>query len=105
MPVSELASAIPNSLPIQVAKFYGLDHASNKRVLMALIKDLEVANDRFEIILDGETVTREYLRNVLRRWHEISYDTEMENDLESGEPGEEALRWGTGTFEYPPEDD
>ena len=104
-PVGELAASIRARSPISVTVLFGLDHFEKKRALLALFNDLDGADVAFEVVLDGETVTREHLRNRLRRWHEITYDVQMETDLETGEPGEEALRWATGDFEYPPEEE
>ena len=104
-PVSVLATAVRECSPIQVATLFGLDHIVMKRRLFSLIADLDVAGTRFDILVGGERVTRDYLRNRLRRWHEISYDTEMETELELGEDNEEARRWTTGDFEYPPEEE
>ncbi len=46
----------------------------------------------------------EVFRNLLEMHHHIAYDTRMETELELGEPSEEALRWATGSFEYPRRD-
>lgn len=66
---------------------------------MSLLEEITEKGAGFEILLDGQLESLEYLRNRCRAWHEIAYDIQMETDLELGEPSEEALRWATGNFE------
>lgn len=104
-PVATLAAAVNDHSPIRVAQLYGLDHTEQNRNLQALLRKLDRDGVSYALLLDGEEITAEHLKNALRRWREIGYDVAMETDLETGDPGPEALRWATGDFEYPPDED
>lgn len=96
VPVATLASAIRDHDPVTIRRLYALDHDEAEAVVLALLRDLDAMGVAFEVLLSGAVVSRQYLSNVLQRYRDIRHDTEMEMDLEFGEPSEEPLRWARG---------
>jgi hypothetical protein len=95
-PVTDLATAIQSGKPVFVRRLFGLDHDEAETAVLALLRDLEAMTLEVEILVAGETVTKQYLNNILERHRAISQDVAREMDLESGDSSEETLRWAKG---------
>lgn len=61
--------------------------------MLGLIDALDLAAVKYEIIIDGQLESQEYLRSILDSWQEIRRDTQMMTDLELGEPSIATLEW------------
>ncbi len=99
----EIREALETRKPLNVAQLYTLDHDEAKAALRALLEELVRNGTTFEILLDGKLETRQFLENSLERWDEICADTQLEVELESGEPSLESLielkrRYGPDAF-------
>jgi hypothetical protein len=103
-PVSEVASSLRRGSPVTVCHLFGGDHDQNARQLLELISILGSRGVAFQVFLCGRAEPVSVLKNLLESHRQISYDTRMEMDLESGKPSEDALRWASGNFESPRHD-
>jgi hypothetical protein len=95
-PVLDLAKAIETHTPFVVRHLYGGDHDEAENALLTLLHDLDAMGVEVEILVAGETVSKQYLLNILQRYRDIRHDVAMESELESGHPSAEALRWARG---------
>jgi hypothetical protein len=90
--VREIREAVDTPVPLNVAQLFTLGHDEEKIVLRALLGDLSRNGASVEISLDGKIETCQFLENALEQWEEICTDTQLEVDLESGEPSIEFLK-------------
>ena len=102
--MSAIVQALKTGTPLPICNIFGIDHDEMERQALSLFGELVARGKEFDILLRGRTETMEVFRDQLEMHHRIAYDTRMETELELDEPSEEALRWATGSFEYPRRD-
>lgn len=91
--IAQIKRALVDQTPLTVAYLYGADHDEIEQTVVSLFDSLKTAGIEFEIILDGETESRLDFNNAMQRWHDISLQTEMMSNLESGKPCRKTLEW------------
>jgi hypothetical protein len=99
--VAEIVAALKVGAPLTIGHLFGANHEEGERAILRLLAELQAREVAFEMVVRGRVETIEVFHNILERFRQISYDTRMEMELESGEPSAEAQRWATGDFEYP----
>ena len=90
-PLNQIKIAMEANEWIEVAKLHGLDHDEHEDRLKSLIQELDNLMAHYEIMVAGEVESKEYLSNVLSRWHDIADEQSMMTDLELGKPSVETL--------------
>lgn len=91
--LAEIREALVRMIPITAAELYGRDHDETRRRLQELLDTLDHLETEYELLIDGEPESRDYLNNILQRWNEIGIETGMMTDLEIGEPNIDTLQW------------
>nr|WP_298113955.1 hypothetical protein [uncultured Pseudomonas sp.] len=103
-PVSEIAAALQQGRPVPICTLFTNSHAQDEKALLNLISEIDHLGVTIGIYISGQAESKQYLQNILQRHREISYDTQMETDLELGEDTEETQAWALGKASYPPGD-
>ena len=92
MPLMQLKQAIKDGGWIEVAELHGADHDEQESDLLALLKDLESQSVTYELMIEGVVESKEYLLNIISRWHDISEEQDMFSILEIGSPDIDTLK-------------
>lgn len=91
--IADIRESFARNTPIVAAQLYGRDHEETERRLLALLHELDDLSAEYDIIVDGNTESREYLQNILQSWRDVHLETQMMTNLENGEPDIETLEW------------
>lgn len=91
--IADIRDSFVRQAPIAAAQLYGRDHDGTEARLLALLKELDEHDTEFDLIIDGEVESREYLYNMLQRRRDGLLKTQMMSNLEIGEADIETLEW------------
>ena len=83
--MADIKAAIANQLPILIAQLYDIDHGEQEQIVITLLDQLDNTGIQFEIIFESEVESRQYFQNAMAQWRDISLQTQIMSDLESGE--------------------
>ncbi len=91
--IADIRDSFARNTPIVAARLYGRDHKETEQRLLTLLHELDKLSAEYDIIVDGNTESREYLHNILQRRRDVVVETQMMTNLEIGEPDIETLEW------------
>jgi hypothetical protein len=93
LPIVEIRDGVTRGTSLQVCRRFACGQEESTAGAFALIDELARIGARFEIFVGGHIRTRQFLENTADRDRQNRAETEIEMDLESGEPCIETLEY------------